>query len=483
MTDTAGREASRLRLLEEVFGPGPSSSPRDRARESSRIFVRGLDLLTFDESPKATGRRLTALEAFDAYGMRKLYDVIIDGSAIISANADAAGRVLGERRRQLGLPIRTVASKSGLTPEIVEALEQSSRRPIREYERVGRLLGLDERKISFQTVAEENERLAVRLRTLADEQPSLSASSVANLAEAAWVAMTQIRLEGELGLEEKNILDQDADYGYPGRPPFMVGYELADRFREALGLGSDPIPSMRALIETRLGIPVVQAQLDKRIAGATIESDGRRAIVLNIDGLNGDALVRRSTMAHEIAHLVFDPSQRLEDLRVDEYRELEARPDQRADPVEQRANAFAVQLLAPQDSALERYSRTRDLFAEVLDYFGVSFTAGRYQVWNGLERAIPLDEIRAPNRHPEADWDARESFTLTYHPIRSVARTPSRAGRFSAVVIGAAHEGLVTWDTASAWLGCSEDEAKDAVEEMKGLFDEVFVDETSHGAQ
>ena len=473
MTDAEVKQERLLRLLQAVFGPGEATNPQDRARESSRGFVRGLDLLTFDESPKATGRRLTAMEALQAYGMRTLYEVAVDGSAIISANQAAAGKVLGERRTQLDLPRRTVASKTGLAPEVIDALERSSRRPVREYERVARVLGLDERSVSFRPVPEGNERVAVRLRSLADDSPSLSPSSVANLAEAAWVAMTQIRLETDLGLHQSVQFEHSSDYGF-GRPAYTAGYELADRFRRDLGLGRLPIPSMRQLAEVRLGIPVIQAQLDERIAGATVESSGRRAIVLNIDGLNGDALVRRSTMAHEIGHLVFDPSQRLEDLRVDEYGELEQRPDTRADPVEQRANAFAVQLLAPQDEAIERYSANQDLFTSVLDYFGVSFTAGRYQIWNGLERSVRLEDIRAPNRRPEPDWDARESFTLTYHPIRELARRPSRAGRFSAVVIRSAKEGLISWDTASEMLHCSEQEARDSVDEMTDLYVEVF---------
>lgn len=441
------------------------------------MFVRGLDLLTVDGSPKATGRRLTAFEAYDAYGFRKLYEVMTEGSAIISDSPAAAGRVLRERRAQLDIPVKTVASKSGLTPNVVEALLQSSRRPIREYERVARVLGLDERVISFRPLPEGNERVAVRLRSLADERPSLSPSSVANLAEAAWVAMTQIRLETALNLATVEMSFQPSpDYGSSGNPPYRVGYELADEFRSALGLGASPIKSMRKLVEDELGFPVIQAQLDERIAGATVESAGQRAVVLNIDGLNSDALVRRSTMAHEVGHLLFDPSQHPEHLRVDDYIELEQRADTRTDPVEQRANAFAVQLLAPQSAAVERYSRSGNLFDEVLDYFGLSFTAGRYQVWNGLNRSVPLDSISAPNRRPEPDWDARESYTLTYHPIRELASRPSRAGRFSAIAVRCAQVGVVSWDTVSEWLYCSPDDARAAATDLADFYPEVFLD-------
>lgn len=462
-------------MFDAVFGPGTSFSPVERARESTRTFVRGLDLLTFDTSERATGRRLTAFEAYEAFGFRKLWEVATEGSAIISDTPAAAGRVLRERRERLGVPVRSVANKSGLTPEVVEALERSARKPVREYEQAARVLGLDERVISFRPIPEGNESVAVRLRTLADERPSLSANTVISLSEAAWVAMTQIRLEDHLGLSrDRPNVEVREDYGSPGQPAYSIGYQLADELREKLGLGAEPIRSMRTLAEDTLKIPVIQTQLNERIAGATVESGGRRAIVLNIGGRNRDALVRRSTLAHELGHLLFDPSPELEELRVDDYDELEQRPEVRVDPVEQRANAFGVQFLAPQAVAVERYSHSRDLFGAVLDYFGVSFTAGRYQVWNGLGRAVNLEELQSPNRSPEDDWDGRESYTITYHPIRQLASRPSRAGRFSAVVLRAAMSRLISWDTVAEWLFCSPSDARGAVEAVSDLFPEVF---------
>lgn len=463
-------------LLSAVFGPGSGDSPENRARQSSQMYVRGLDLLTFDHSRKATGRRLTASEALDAYGFDVLANVALEGSAVITSSVAAAGNALRDRRHQLGISIRTLASRSGISPNIVEALEQSKRRPVREYERVARALGLDERAISFRATPGGNSNLAVRLRTLSESLVSLSESTVGNLAEAAWVAMTQVRLEGLLGLDEaKETFEPSSDFGGPRRPPYAAGYELADRVRYTLDLRESPIPSMRNLAEETLRIPVVQTTLHERIAGATVDFGSRRAVVLNINGMNSQAMVRRSTMAHELCHLLFDPAASLDTLRVDEYADLDRRADTMADPVEQRANAFAVQLLAPQEAAVERFtSLDEDLFRAVLDHFGLSFTAGRYQVWNGLGRDRPLEHISAPNRPPESDWEARESYTLDYHPIRQLMDRPSRAGRFSAIAVRAAVERLVSWDTVAEWLFCSIDEAKTAVDPMNGLYPTVF---------
>jgi Zn-dependent peptidase ImmA (M78 family)/transcriptional regulator with XRE-family HTH domain len=462
--------------LDRVFGEGEGTTPEARARVSSRRFVRGLDELTFDESPRAKGRRLTAREALDAYGFEVLSEVATEGSALLCESVDAVGRALRERRAQLDLPIRTIASETGLAPEVIEALEASKRRPIRDYERVARVLGLDERLLSFRSDPGGNREVAVRLRDMHDEKPVLTSSVVVSLAEAAWVAMTQVRLEVELGLPaSSHAFEQESFYGSSQYPAYKVGYELADVFRDQLGLGEEPIPSMRDLLERELRIPVVQADLGKRIAGATVESLGRRAIVVNLSGRNQNAFVRRSTLAHELCHLLFDPHQRLRSLRVDEYAELDQRDDQVVDPVEQRANAFAVQLLAPRGAALQLYDQsTEEPLWQVLDRFGISFTAARYQIWNGLERSVPLDSIYSQRSAPEADWEGREAYTTTFHPIRALADHPSRAGRFSAVVLRAAEESVISWDTASEWLFCSEQDLQRAAPSIRELYADLF---------
>lgn len=464
------------RLLDLVFGAGEGATPEARARASSRRFVRGLDELTFDESPRAKGRRLTATEALEAYGFDKLAEVATEGSALISESVDAAGRALRERREQLGLRINNVASEARLSPDVINALETSRRRPVREYERVARVLGLDERMLSFQTSPSGNHGVAVRLRDLRERTPSLTGSVVIALAEAAWVAMTQIRLEASLSLPAPAYtFQQDPFYGTHRYPAHKVGYDLAEAFRAKLGIGEEPLRSMRDLLERDLRIPVIQAGLGNWIAGATVDSDGRRAIVVNMTGRNQSAFARRATLAHEMCHLLFDPQQSLRCLRVDEYEDLDRRVDQVTDPVEQRANAFAVQLLAPQAAALRLYDEgDADPLGCVMEQFGISFTAARYQIWNGLRHAVPIESIRAARSSPEPHWEASEGYTITYHPIRSLADHPSRAGRFSAVVLRGVEEGIISWDTGAEWLFCSEEELRQAAPAVHELYPDLF---------
>jgi Zn-dependent peptidase ImmA (M78 family)/transcriptional regulator with XRE-family HTH domain len=459
-------------LAKIAFGDA-TTDLKEAARKSDRLYVRGLDQLA-EPRPGATGRRLTAIEALDAYGIDVLAEVAREGFARLAPNAEAAGRVLRQRREQLGLDTRFIARRSGLPEKVVLAAEASSRLPVRTYERIARVLGLDERYVSVRSEPMGNSRIAVRLRTIGDENPRLDPSAVSAISEAAWVAMTQIRLENALCTSTvKSDIEQSVNYGTPDFPAYEWGYLLAADTRQKLGLGTEPIESLRELAEERLGIPIIQADMGDQIAGVTVEVGDRRAIAVNTAGKNQHVYVRRATIAHELGHLLYDPRNKLNHLRVDEYVDLDKPAEQLRDPVEQRANAYAVSLLAPMEAAVQLFQRSpEDGLGNVMDHFGISATAARYQIWNGLRREKSLDEIRTSRRVPPDHWEGHEAFTATYHPLGDV-RT-SRAGRFSALAVRAAEEGLVSWDTAAEWLETSDDDLRQVAQTIRGLFPAVW---------
>ena len=360
-----------------------------------------------------------------------------------------------------------------------KAIEASKRRPIREYERVARVLGLDERMLSFQADPATNERLAVRLRLLRDEGAGLSSGTVATLAEAAWVTTVQARLQRSLRLPSGDVSFQPLDFfGSWDMPAYQVGYDLADKVRSALARTDEPIDSLREVAEKRLGVMVLHAELAPEIGGATVQAgDGSRAIVLNLAGRNQNVYVARSTLAHELCHVLFDPPNELRELRVDAYAELDERPDQVTDRVEARANAFAVQLLAPQASAVRLYdTTTEDPLGAVLDYYGISFTAARYQIWNGKRRGIDINSLRAVRGQPDPAWEGRERYTASWHPLRELGDHPVRAGRFSAVVLRAADVGLISYDTAAEYLCTTQSSLELAASQIRELYPDVFAE-------
>ena len=463
-------------LLDRVLGPGLGDDVETRARHSTKIYLRSMDGLG-EFKVKAKGRQLSASEALEAYGWHVLCEVASEGQALLCAGPKAAGRLLRERRDQLGVDPRQVAMLAGVDLRILERAEAYKRLPIRDLEKLARALGLDERYLSVcSEPVLADQQLGVRLRGLGNSNPRMTPHMVSAVAEAAWVASTQIRLQQQLGLvtTDTGITHSD-NYGQPGYPAFRHGYNLARDGRQKLVLGEAPIPSLRELAEDRLNIPIVQSSLGRVIAGVTVEVGADRAIVVNIEGGNRNVLVRRFTIAHELGHLLYDSVHRLKELRVDEYDELEYPPHQRPDPVEQRANAFGVEFLAPQAAVEECYrNAAKDGVWEVMNTFGLSFTAARYHVWNALERTVRFEELQMenPGRSIDPTWESRESYSLdilTFFGIRE-----SRAGRFSAVVVRAAEERLISWDSAAEMLEVKVDDLKPLAPAIRDLYPSVF---------
>lgn len=444
----------------------------ERARRSQRMFVRSLDQLAF-YSAGATGRQLTALEALRAYGFDVLKEVAAEGSALLCESKDAAAYAIRCQRRALGLNQKAVAARAQLSEHDIATAEANARDVrLRTYERIACSLGMDERYLSLRREPTANQELAVRLRTIGDSSPKMTPTTVAALAEAAWVAATQLRLESELslpGARKPALFQRSTNYGSSSYPAYRHGYYLASEMRKVLSLGDAPIPSMRQLCE-KLGLVVVQAELGEWIAGATVEvSTDIRAIVLNVSGGNHDVFVRRATMAHEIEHLLYDPAQQLNRLRVDEFEALERPASEVHDRVEQRANAFSVELLAPQATAVDLFHSAG--LEAVIERFGLSFTAARYQVWNGLERDRPLEALTARRKRPSEYWIGAEQYTIDYHPLKS---SIARCGRFSGVVVRAASEGIISWDTAAEYLQTNTSEVRAATALMQDLFPSVW---------
>jgi len=457
--------------LDFVLGPGPGSA-LERAAASPQRFVRDQDHLA-PERPGATGRVLTTLEAFKAYGLHVLVEALETGAAILPPSLDEPAHTLKVRRSDLGLSERAVAQRAGVTERTVRAAETpSSRLPIRDVERIARALGLDERVIGFVPGAEADTALGVRLRTLSSSGRALPPTTVAGLAEAAWVIHRQAELAAGLGerSERRALCQPSSNYGSRGYPAWLHGFWLADNTRKLLGLSADaPILRLRELVES-LGIPVVQDELPRSFGGATVSNRGTRGIVLNTTGLNENVWVRRATLAHELGHLLWDPDQELEALRVDQYTLLEHAPWRVSDHVEARANAFAIQFLAPQQVVSKLVERGADGTVDVrpvMEMFGISATAARYHAWNALGREPDFERVRASDSQPTDEWRAGETATVDYFPIES---TPdSRRGRFSYMVARGIGSSLHSTDSAASMLNASRAEMERASADLVAL--------------
>ena len=323
---------------------------------AAKLFVRSIyQIARYEPGSEATGRRLTEHEVREAYGDDVFPDIDEHLSAVLLARVGVIEDALRKQREELGVDESQLARAARVSQKSVMLAETDADQvEIRELEQLAFVLGLNPAKLSVDERAGADSKLGVRLRVLETEYQAapavgrLSARSVLRFSEAASTIRSQIQLQRWLQKPElTGKFEPSFDYGPPA---WRAGYYLAERARKLLGMGREPIDSMRDLVERRLGIPVIQVELPKTIAGATISSHGRRGIVLNIKGANSQVWIRRATLAHELAHILFDPEKQLSNVRVDSYDEVarNARDDTRIpDPIEQRANAFSIEFLAP----------------------------------------------------------------------------------------------------------------------------------------
>ena len=446
-------------------------------------FVRGgVQLAVYRPAWNQTGHVLTSREAQEAYGYDTIVEALEFGSAILRETPTSTEDALKERREDLGLESRAVALAAGVPIEQIALAEsQASKVPIRNLEKIAFVLGLDERFVAFKSDCGGDADLGVRLKVLHREPSSetrINQRGAIILSEAASVIRVQHRLQNWLSLpSERDKFVADTDYGSAQNPAWRIGYRLARDTRSKLALGQDPIQSMRELVEKRLCIPVVQAQMNADIAGATVTNTDEsgnevRGIVLNISGENENIWVRRATLAHELGHLLYDPSGALEKVRVDFYRDNQenAETNAYADYVEQRANAFAIAFLAPVESVRDIVSTpvTEDDVSNVMSTFGISHTAAKYHIGNCLYRRFAIPE-RFPNTMPSDEQKAAENFTTDYFPIHATPH--QRRGKFSGLVAAACQNGLISEQTAALYLHGDEEEIRSVCNDLRSLFE------------
>ena len=466
-----------------IFGPGVEGrSAEDAAKCSKRTFVRSeAELAIYEEARNPTGHVLTAWEAFTSFGLDTLEEAVEYGSAILKRTKNATGSALKSRREELGLPRNSVGGAAKIPLSDVAASESSpSKVPLTNLERLAFVLGLDERLLAFDPRPEGDTELAYRLKTLVKEpttQPrAISQGTALLFSEAASIIRVQHRLQEWLGLQtESPLFEPHEDYGSAANPAWRIGYILAQDARETLHLGDRPIRSMRELVEERLGIPVIQAPLPNEIAGATVmtrNQDGQeaRGVVLNTVGENTNVWVRRATLAHELGHLLYDPQTSLQNVRVDSYHDNQQNPETwGSDFVEQRANAFAIAFLAPNEAVRSLVSTpvSEESVARVMHTFGISHTAARYHIANSLYRQFDVPS-KVIDTGPSDEQTGVENFAVDY--FRPKVTPEQRRGRFSGLVTTCYDARLLSEHTAALYLRCSVEDFRHNVGFLRTLY-------------
>jgi Zn-dependent peptidase ImmA (M78 family) len=141
--------------------------------------------------------------------------------------------------------------------------------------------------------------------------------------------------------------------------------------REELGLGLEgPVPDILRVVEETESVPVAVLRLGNGVAGAYLVRRNQSFVFLN--GLQ-HVPRQRFTLAHELGHHRLGHA-----AVVDGVQEIEGKS---GDPLEQQANAFAGEFLAP-DRALHAWLKANDdprinlnVLVRLATWFGISAPA------------------------------------------------------------------------------------------------------------
>jgi transcriptional regulator with XRE-family HTH domain len=140
--------------------------------------------------------------------------------------------------------------------------------------------------------------------------------------------------------------------------PAQHGYRLARDVRQWLPSLAAPLGDIAALVEDRFGIAVVARNLKStRVTAVAVRATPAAAIVLHARDPQRarNPLLTRVYLVHELCHALFDPSAGGLHIVID------AVADRKLHAAEQRARAFAAELLLPLAGLTELFGPPREV--------------------------------------------------------------------------------------------------------------------------
>lgn len=249
--------------------------------------------------------------------------------------------------------------------------------------------------------------------------------------------------------EIEEILGVRHEYSNPlGRRSVSNGdqvVELAKELRSKWNLGSDPLPNIHELMELK-GIKVHELQTDETsFDGFSAETESGPVVVI-ADWLNRDIPRKRMTEVHELAHVLL---------------EIPEDMDERAE--EEIVWAFAGELLMPKNEFVDKFGyRTRVTLSELIAlkrHFGVSIMAL-------VNRAGKLGLIKESAKVGFFKYASREKWRQIGEPGKNVYSGSESNNRFRTLVHRAFVEQRISVSKAAALLGESIERVR---EDLRGV--------------
>jgi Zn-dependent peptidase ImmA (M78 family)/DNA-binding XRE family transcriptional regulator len=237
-----------------------------------------------------------------------------------------------------------------------------------------------------------------------------------------------------------------------------VAEDMATRERQRLGLGDQPIPNIRSLLESVVGLRIFFGRLPRMFAG----------MYLFVDGLGGCIFInsihppdkQRASIAHEYAHLIVDRYT----AGID-YLTITGRK-----PANERfAESFAMNFLMPTSSVRFRFNETvnstgnfqvADL-VKLKHFYCVSMEAMALRLEGlGLLRSGTWDLLREKGL-PIHEAEKRLGLTTELSP------EPAYPERFKFLAIHAHERGELTEKEVANYLKCDLWEARRVIQESR----------------
>jgi hypothetical protein len=449
-------------LAETIFHTSRGSSLREMAANSNVEFVRTQYHLAI-ASPRSTGPRITALEAYDQYGWDTLANLADYPMVPLVKSRGEPWESICMRAAELGIDLVRLQKHSGWSASEIQSFG-NAQVGFRKLDALASRLGIAAKDLGTR-LPEGRDALAARLRSLrAEKELTISEEEVERIAESSWLAHTFRYLSRQYGdfiassYDSKpiwrRVLKLRDQLGGYAEEPWAVGFRLATDCRNLLGLESgQPIADVGSTIETTFNLLLLHVNTKHRMFGCTVQNDDARAIMIS----SGNIFLKRMAMAHELCHALFDSDKDLSTLRVDQERVFDQNILER-DRVEQRANAFAVELLAPSEAICSMYlenGKNDDAIAKIVSHFGVSQAPVRWQIGNRLQIDIPSTFQR--NKRYRFPFDKfiyldRSVFgRLTHAHVMSNVR-PIRRSKLAVMAMELYERKVITADTLASIL-------------------------------
>jgi len=339
---------------------------------------------------------------------------------------------LFRRAKGIGLSQDEMVRFSGLSPERLAELAKGAVPSVYEYERLCRAVAVDPSALYLGRDCDPAQT-PTRFRTAfsIDRPSAADIRQLALAAEQGRILAHLLRLQGkDVPLENyrrfKPVSSRTATW--------QQGYELGERARRDLGTPEGPILDLGRLLG-RLGVHVALVRFSSQdLDAACVWEQGAVAVIL----LNRASPrvehpgARRSTLAHELCHLLHDAAKR--DSLTTRVSWGAERVTSYSEQVEVRARAFAPAFLAPRSQVRAWYqglpqgarNSDFDVVRLLAAQWGLSFEGAVWHAKNcqviSPEKAEELAKVSRPN----IPYEQFEASSADVPPSRVHSSLPDR---------------------------------------------------------